>query len=136
MLFLHHYAGEFRKGDLRLSPEAEKALLAYYWPGNVRELQNSIERAVILCDRASACIQPEDLVLQAPAVARSEPELGPEPFNWEGPLEEVSRRAVTLVEKTKILGALKEARWNKMKAAEKLGIAYKTLLAKARALNL
>ena len=134
--FLHHYAGEFRKGDLRLSPEAEKALLAYYWPGNVRELQNSIERAVILCDRASACIQPEDLVLQAPAVARSEPELGPEPFNWEGPLEEVSRRAVTLVEKTKILGALKEARWNKMKAAEKLGIAYKTLLAKARALNL
>ena len=43
---------------------------------------------------------------------------------------------MTLVEKTKILEALKEARWNKMKAAEKLGIAYKTLLAKARALNL
>ena len=94
--FLHHYASEFRKGDLRLSPEAEEALLAYEWPGNVRELQNSIERAVILCDPASACIQPEDLVLRAPVVAHSEPKLGPEPFNWEGPLEEVSRRAVTL----------------------------------------
>ena len=48
--FLHHYAHEFRKPELRLSPEAEEALLAYHWPGNVRELQNAIERAVILCD--------------------------------------------------------------------------------------
>ena len=134
--FLHHYAGEFRKADLRLSPEVEEALLAYQWPGNVRELQNAIERAVILCDPAAACIQSEDLVLRAPAVAHDAPELGPEPFHWQGSLEEVSRRAVALVEKTKILGALKESRWNKMKAAEKLSIAYKTLLAKARALNL
>ena len=134
--FLGHYAGEFRKADLRLSPEAEEALLAYPWPGNVRELQNAIERAVILCDPAAACIQSEDLVLRAPAVAHDAPELGPEPFDWEGSLEEVSRRVVALVERTKILGALKESRWNKMKAAEKLGIAYKTLLAKVRALNL
>ena len=134
--FLGHYAGELRKGDLRLSPEAEEAMQAYQWPGNVRELQNAIERAVILCDPADACIQAEDLVLRAPVVVHDVPELGPEPFDWEGSLEEVSRRAVTLVERTKILGALKESRWNKMKAAEKLGIAYKTLLAKARALNL
>ena len=135
-VFLRHYAGEFRKGDLRLSPEVEEALLAYEWPGNVRELQNSIERAVILCDPAAACIQPDDLILRAPAVAHDALELGSEPFHWEGSLEEVSQRAVALVEKTKILEALKEARWNKMKAAGKLGIAYKTLLAKARALNL
>ena len=134
--FLHHYAHEFRKPELRLSPEAEEALLAYHWPGNVRELQNAIERAVILCDPAAACIQPEDLHLRSPAIPYPAPELGPEPFNWEGPLEEVTRRAVALVEKTRILQALKEARWNKMKAAEKLGIAYKTLLAKSRALNL
>ena len=134
--FLSHYACEFRKADLRLSPEVEETLLAYPWPGNVRELQNAIERAVILCDPAAACIQSEDLVLRALAVAHDAPELGPEPFDWEGSLEQVSQRAVTLVEKTKILEALKESRWNKMKAAEKLGIAYKTLLAKVRALNL
>ena len=43
---------------------------------------------------------------------------------------------MALVEKTKILQSLRETRWNKMKSAEKLGIAYKTLLAKARALGI
>ncbi len=34
-----------------LEPSAMEALLSYRWPGNVRELQNSLERALILCDR-------------------------------------------------------------------------------------
>ena len=25
-------------------------LMAYHWPGNVRELENTIERAILLCD--------------------------------------------------------------------------------------
>ncbi|WP_346798022.1 nitric oxide reductase transcriptional regulator NorR [Halomonas sp. Bachu 37] len=33
--------------SLRLSPEAEEALLAYGWPGNVRELEHVISRAAI-----------------------------------------------------------------------------------------
>ncbi len=132
--FLRHYGREFHKPNVKLSPEAEEALLAYHWPGNVRELQNAIERAVILSDQD--CIRPEDLNLRLSAVPEEAPAFGPEPFNWEGPLEEVTSRAVALVEKTKILQALKDSRWNKMKAAEKLGIAYKTLLAKARALNI
>ncbi|CAM0556092.1 nitric oxide reductase transcriptional regulator NorR [Vreelandella boliviensis] len=33
--------------SLRLSPEAEEALLAYAWPGNVRELEHVISRAAI-----------------------------------------------------------------------------------------
>ncbi|WP_346796020.1 nitric oxide reductase transcriptional regulator NorR [Halomonas sp. Bachu 37] len=33
--------------SLRLSPEAEQALLAYGWPGNVRELEHVISRAAI-----------------------------------------------------------------------------------------
>jgi DNA-binding NtrC family response regulator len=31
-----------------LSPDVEKALVAYSWPGNVRELRNAIERAIHL----------------------------------------------------------------------------------------
>jgi sigma-54-specific transcriptional regulator len=34
--------------DVRLSPEAERALLSYPWPGNIRELENVIHRAVLL----------------------------------------------------------------------------------------
>jgi DNA-binding NtrC family response regulator len=33
---------------ITLSPESERALLAYPWPGNVRELENVIERAVVM----------------------------------------------------------------------------------------
>lgn len=32
---------------LRLSPAAERALLAYTWPGNVRELEHVISRAAL-----------------------------------------------------------------------------------------
>jgi two-component system NtrC family response regulator len=34
--------------ELKLAPEALKAIYGYNWPGNVRELENAIERAVIL----------------------------------------------------------------------------------------
>jgi len=132
--FVQQFGHEFHKPRSVLSPEAEEALLAYEWPGNVRELQNTIERAVILADHD--CIRPEDLNLRLPSVPAKVPEIGPEPFDWEGSLEEVTGRAVTLVERTKIFQALKEAHWNKARAAEKLGIAYKTLLAKARSLDL
>ncbi len=134
--FLQKFSRELRKPGVTLPPETEQMMRAYHWPGNVRELQNAIERAVILAD-AGGAIQPESLNLRLQIASDGAPDLGgPEPFDWEGPLEEVTSRAVNLVERTKILHALKETRWNKMKAAEKLGIAYKTLLAKARALDL
>jgi DNA-binding NtrC family response regulator len=59
-----------------------------------------------------------------------------ERFIWEGPLEEVSERAVAYVERFKIQNALQETKWNKTRAAEKLGVSYKTLLNKIRALGL
>ena len=59
-----------------------------------------------------------------------------ERFLWEGPLEEVSQRAVTHVERFKIHNALRETKWNKTRAAEKLGVSYKTLLNKIRVLGL
>ena len=55
-----------------------------------------------------------------------------ERFLWEGPLDEVSQRAVAHVERFKIQNALRESKWNKTRAAEKLGVSYKTLLTKIR----
>ncbi|BBL75194.1 sigma-54 interaction domain-containing protein [Methylomagnum ishizawai] len=37
-----------RRGDIRLSPAALRALRRYHWPGNVRELANLVERLAIL----------------------------------------------------------------------------------------
>jgi two-component system, NtrC family, response regulator AtoC len=59
-----------------------------------------------------------------------------EAFAWDGPLEEVSQRAVAHVERFKIQEALRESKWNKTRAAEKLGVSYKTLLHKVKALGI
>jgi DNA-binding NtrC family response regulator len=50
-LLLARVASELGCHGVRLSDEAERALLAYRWPGNVRELRNALERAVLLGDR-------------------------------------------------------------------------------------
>jgi len=134
--FLERFRGEFRKPHLRLSDDTRSRLRAYPWPGNVRELQNAIERATIL----AAGEEIDERALQLPE-ARPEPREMPEgmlaeDFLWEGPLEEVSQRAITHVERFKIQNALRETKWNKTRAAEKLGVSYKTLLTKIRILGL
>ncbi|HWC66193.1 MAG TPA: sigma 54-interacting transcriptional regulator, partial [Thermoanaerobaculia bacterium] len=48
--FVDRYAGEYGKGNLRLSPAAVAALRASPWPGNVRQLENAIMEAVALAD--------------------------------------------------------------------------------------
>ena len=60
----------------------------------------------------------------------------PENFNWEGSLEEVTGRAVTHVERVVLESALRECQWNKTRAAERLGVSPKTLLAKLRSAGL
>lgn len=134
--FLDRFKREFRKPSLVLTDEARSRLHVYSWPGNVRELQNAIERAAILGNGSEI----DAAALQLPAVKPSAEELPDgmlqEEFLWEGPLEEVSQRAVRHVEHFKIQNALRESKWNKTRAAEKLGVSYKTLLHKIRALDL
>ena len=48
--FLMKHANEHGKSIRRFGTEAIDLLLAYAWPGNVRELENTIERAVVICD--------------------------------------------------------------------------------------
>jgi DNA-binding NtrC family response regulator len=134
--FLERFRREFRKPELALSDDARARLLTYSWPGNVRELQNTIERAAILVRGTE--IDAAALQLPAPRPSITELPAGmlDEAFLWDGPLEDVSQRAVAHVERFKIQNALRESKWNKTRAAEKLGVSYKTLLNKIRALGL
>jgi DNA-binding NtrC family response regulator len=134
--FLEKFSREFAKPGLKLSTEASERLSSYRWPGNVRELQNTLERAVILAD---GLIIPAD-GLQLPA-ARPDVEslpagMLPETFSWEGSLEEITGRAVTHIERVVLESALRECKWNKTRAAVKLGVSPKTLLAKMRSAGL
>ncbi len=134
--FLDKFKREFRKPALEFAPEVRARLLSYSWPGNVRELQNSVERAVILS--SGQTLDPDSFQLPAdrPVAGQIPPGMLYDDFPWEGPLEEVADRALAHVERHKIQVALRETKWNKTRAAEKLGVSYKTLLSKIRALGL
>ncbi|MES2036452.1 MAG: sigma-54 dependent transcriptional regulator [Pseudomonadota bacterium] len=66
--FIALYGEKMKLENVRLSPEAETALLQYDWPGNIRELENVIHFALIVCrDRV---IVAEDLKLASAARRR------------------------------------------------------------------
>ena len=48
--FLEKYSREHGKNIRRVSTPAIDMLTSYHWPGNVRELENTMERAVLVCD--------------------------------------------------------------------------------------
>ena len=129
LMLAKHFAAqlgkELRKREATLSEAACAALQAHHWPGNVRELENAIERACILSD--SMVLEPKDLGL-APGENAEALNL----FDLSGTLSEVGQRALRFVERNKIREALKKAEGNKGRAAEDLGVSYKTLLTKIK----
>ncbi len=48
--FIARFAAEEHKPVAGMTPEAADLLERYSWPGNVRQLENTIFRAVVLCD--------------------------------------------------------------------------------------
>jgi Nif-specific regulatory protein len=48
--FLEKFAQEHHRNIRRISTPAIDMLASYHWPGNVRELENTLERAVLMCD--------------------------------------------------------------------------------------
>ena len=134
--FLDRYRQEFRKPELILTENAKLCLTTYPWPGNVRELQNAIERAAILSDGHAIDASAFQLPTPRPAPGEMPAGMLDESFQWEGTLAEVGSRALQHIEGFKIEAALRECKWNKTRAAEKLGVSYKTLLSKIRSLGL
>jgi DNA-binding NtrC family response regulator len=130
--FLEKYTREFAKPGLELSAEARELLLHYRWPGNVRELQNTLERAVILADGLTIDANSLRLPASKPNTDGLPEGMLPQQFKWEGSLEEVTGRAVNHIEHVMLENTLRECKWNKTRAAEKLGVSPKTLLAKLR----
>jgi len=134
--FLEKFSREFGKPGLILSEGARDRLAQYRWPGNVRELQNTLERAVILADGSNIGVENLQLPASRPDGDRLPAGLLPANFSWEGSWEDVTGRAANLVEKILLENTLRETTWNKTRAAEKLGVSPKTLLAKLRSAGL
>ncbi|AXQ30786.1 sigma-54-dependent Fis family transcriptional regulator [Solimonas sp. K1W22B-7] len=94
-----------------LDAGAKAALKAYPFPGNVRELENILERAITLCDGEQ--ITALDLQL------RNLPGGAPAGGALEDQMEDIERKAIQ--------EALEKARFNKTKAAELLGMSFRSL---------
>jgi DNA-binding NtrC family response regulator len=124
--FINKYCNEMKTPVKSVSKEALDILMGYHWKGNVRELENTIERAVILCD--GDVITPDHFVLSKEVVS------GPVTAfsSTEGTLESVAKEALRTAETKRISSALHETRGNKSKAAEILQVSYKTLLTKIK----
>jgi two-component system NtrC family response regulator len=121
--FVSKYATEMKKGKVKLTQDAKALLTRYHWPGNVRELENTIERAMILCDKRS--IGPEQL-----AIRLRRPD---EIYLREGAgLKEIGQHAAMEAERATIIRVLKETHGNKRKASGILKIDYTTLFEKLK----
>lgn len=101
--------------DVKLDRGAERALSGYAFPGNVRELENTLERALALCEDGHITAADLNLSPAAPA-ATSKPDS-------KSPLQDY----LDQVERTAILEALEETRHNKTAAARVLGVTFRSL---------
>ncbi len=107
--FLGRFSKKYNKPVIKINHQALDKLMNYSWPGNIRELQNTIEKAVILCE--TAVIKPEDLYLR--------------------PVKEIKNldpiTTIEEMEERMMLLAVERNNGNFTAAAEQLGITRQTL---------
>jgi DNA-binding NtrC family response regulator len=155
--FIDRYARRYNRPVRVLSDELQQLFQQYEWPGNIRELENMIKRVVILQDEqlviremsraprpahahegaaagetplpaaadeaddvdgdADDDAQPEEPVAMAPAGSR---------------LADVAKAAAMKAERSILEDTLRQTHWNRRRAAEQLGVSYKTLLNKIK----
>lgn len=122
--FLAKYSEQMGKPITGVSHEAMELLTAYDWPGNIRELENVLERAValeatptILLDSLPTNIRGESArpALAGAATAEALPAAG---FDLEAHVKEI--------EMGYIAEALKRAGGVQVKAAELLGMSFRS----------
>ncbi len=120
-LFLEEFREELARPSLKFSPEALALLQRYPFPGNVRQLQNMVERAATLSD--SELLGPDTL----PAPLRGVQEPAP-PTTGDLPLGNgfSLERFLDETERKYLLSALKRAEGVKMRAADLLGLTFRS----------
>lgn len=141
-------AEENQQPACQLAGDALDKLSRYDFPGNVRELENILQRAVALCDQQ--VVTADDLELtHAPTPPGQESDLETETTGRSSVVEAANNsgqqtqpanysleKHLENIEIEAIEKALEETRWNKTKAAKKLGMSFRSLRYRLKKLGL
>ena len=149
--FIDRYARRYNRPVHELSDELQRLFQSYDWPGNIRELENMIKRVVILQDEQIAVRElsrtPRSFGVHAAAgasrgaAAESDDDGGqtdaPDIASAPGAaqpsrLADVAKAAASKAERALIEETLTQTHWHRRRAAEQLGVSYKTLLNKIK----
>jgi DNA-binding NtrC family response regulator len=108
----------------KISPEAIQALKNYAWPGNIRQLEWAMERAVLLGETECVALQdlPPEVLQRGSAVTAA-----PAPISGEALSPIIPEGSWEDHEKAKIMEALQRSNWNITRAAQLLGMTFRTL---------
>ncbi len=117
--FIEKYSAELDGKVLDCSDEVMRKLLQYRFPGNVRELENVVERAVALCRTETIELENLPPALLNPVTPARTTRIPPDGIDLDKLMEEYERSL--------ILEALIPARGVKKKAAQLLGVSFRSL---------
>ncbi len=118
--FIRQNAIQSGKKILGLTPAAMDRMTRYAWPGNVRELRNAIEYAFVLCQSGGIDVQH----LPPKIVSDADNTCPPVPFD-----PAFDRR------RDELIGALREAKGNRSRAAKALGVSRVTVWKRMKKFN-
>ena len=116
--FIEKHSKTHNKKIATISKDAMALLINYPWPGNVRQLESAIERAILLADDGAAIdanLLPHEVVNQVYQTSRIAFEIPSQGISFEE------------LEKELIIKAMEKTGWVIAKAAQLLGMSYKTL---------
>lgn len=124
--FLGIFAARYNRERRSVSRAALKMLMGFRWPGNVRQLENVLLNAWVLSDAPE--LEPDDFeTAEVSAASRASKPAASPPSGRPSPGSSVtSLDQHRDEERERILAALTSANWNRVKAAELIGMPRRT----------
>lgn len=123
--FLEDFNRSLGRSVRRISPEAQRLLMAYRWPGNVRELKNVIERALILSsgEEILPAHLPREISGRASGSTAAEVDPWEQWLNLRPTGQVVLEELIGQIERHLVRWALEVTSHNRARACELLGLA-------------